>query len=46
MLGYILGSGLALTALVVLVLGLVALIRCDRRDIPAIVQALATWWRR
>ena len=49
MLGDLLGDGLygvlAVSA-VVLVLGLVALIRCDRKDIPAIVRALALWWRR
>jgi hypothetical protein len=42
--GYLLGIGLV--ALVILILGLVALVRCRREDIPAIVQALASWWRR
>ena len=49
MLGYLLGAGLkgvGLAALVILVLGLVALIRCRKEDIPAIVRALASWWRR
>lgn len=49
MIGYVLGLGLkgvGLVALVILVLGLVALVRCRREDIPAIVQALASWWRR
>jgi hypothetical protein len=49
MLGYLLGAGLkgvGLVAGVTLVLGLVALIRCRREDIPAIVRALASWWRR
>jgi hypothetical protein len=43
MLGYLLGAG---PVVVVLVLGLVALLRCRREDIPAIVRALASWWRR
>lgn len=38
--------GVLAVAAVILVLGLVALIRCDRKDIPAIVRALAFWWRR
>jgi hypothetical protein len=49
MLAYLLGDGLkgvGLVALVILVLGLVALIRCRKEDIPAIVRALASWWRR
>ena len=49
MLGYLLGAGLkgvCLVAVIIFVLGLVALIRCRREDIPAIVQALASWWRR
>jgi hypothetical protein len=49
MLGYLLGLGLkgvGLVAVVILVLGLVALIRCRREDIPAIVRALASWWGR
>ena len=48
MLAYLLGDGLkgvGLVALVILVLGLVALIRCRKEDIPAIVRALASWWR-
>jgi hypothetical protein len=43
MLGYLLGVGLkgvGLVAAVVLILGLVALIRCRREDIPAIMRAL------
>jgi hypothetical protein len=44
MLGYLLVMGFV--AAVVLVLGLVALIRCRREDIPAIVRALAAWWHR
>lgn len=31
---------------VIFVLGLVALIRCCREDIPEIVRALASWWRK
>jgi len=44
MLGYLLGIGLV--AVVVLILGLVALIRCRPEDIPAIMRALASWWRK
>ena len=39
-------TGLGVGAVVVLVLGLVALLRCDTKDIPAIVQAIASWWRK
>ena len=49
MLDYLLGAGLrgvGLVAAVFLVLGLVALIRCRREDIPSIVRALASWWHR
>jgi hypothetical protein len=49
MFGYVLGDslyGVIAVAGVILVLGLVALVRCRREDIPAIVQALASWWRR
>jgi hypothetical protein len=49
MLAKLLGLGLegaGLVAVVVLVLGLVALTRCRREDIPAIMQALASWWRK
>ena len=49
MLGYLLGAGLkgiGLVSLVFLILGLVALIRCRKEDIPAIVRSLASWWRR
>jgi hypothetical protein len=49
MLGYLLGVGLkgvGLVAAVVLILGLVALIRCRREDIPAIMRALGSWWRK
>jgi len=49
MLGYLLGLGLkgvGLVAGVVLILGLVALIRCRREDIPAIMCALGSWWRK
>lgn len=49
MIGYLLGAGLkgvGVVAGVILVLGLVALIRCRKEDIPAIVQAIASWWRR
>jgi len=38
--------GLAVVAAVVLVLGLVALVRCRREDIPAVMRALAAWWRK
>jgi hypothetical protein len=47
MLGSLLGTGLkdvevgaVVSAAVVLILGLVALIRCNKKDIPAIVRAL------
>lgn len=49
MLSYLLGDGLyGVLALagVVLVLGVVALVRCDRKDIPSIIQAMGLWWRR
>jgi len=49
MLDYLLSAslrGLAVGAVVVLVLGLVALIRCDTKDIPTIVQAIASWWHK
>lgn len=53
MLGSLLATGLkgvGLSAVVlgavVLILGLVALVRCRREDIPAIVRALASWWGR
>ena len=53
MLGSLLGNGLkgvglgaVVVAAVVLILGLVALIRCRREDIPAIVRALSSWWGR
>jgi hypothetical protein len=36
---------LALLALA-FTLALVALSRCDRQDVPAVVRALATWWRK
>lgn len=53
MLGSLLGTGLkgvglgaVVVAVVVLVLGLVALIRCDRKDIAETVRAFASWWGR
>lgn len=49
MLGYLVEGGLkgvGLVAVVFLILGLVALIRCRKEDIPAIVRSLASWWRR
>jgi hypothetical protein len=49
MIGYLMGAGLegvGVVAGVILVLGLVALIRCRKEDIPAIVRALASWWRK
>jgi hypothetical protein len=49
MLGYLLEVGLkgvGLVAVVFLILGLVALIRCRKEDIPAIVRSLASWWGR
>lgn len=53
MLGSLLGTGLkgvglgaVVVAAVVLILGLVALLRCRREDIPSIVRALASWWGR
>jgi hypothetical protein len=39
-------TGLGVGSVVVLVLGLVALLRCDAKDIPAIVRAIASWWRK
>jgi hypothetical protein len=52
MLGYLLHAGVTglnagavIVAVVVLVLGLVALLRCETKDIPAIVRAIASWWR-
>lgn len=33
-------------AVVILVLGLVALIRCYRKDIPEVIRAFASWWRK
>jgi hypothetical protein len=41
-----LSTGAVIVAVVVLILGLVALLRCDTKDIPAIVQAIASCWRR
>jgi hypothetical protein len=41
-----LSAGAVIVAAVFLVLGLVALLRCETKDIPAIVQAIASWWRR
>jgi hypothetical protein len=29
-----------------ILLGLVALVRAKREDIPEVVRALASWWRR
>ncbi len=53
MLGYLLGTGLrgvglgaVVVAVVILILGLVALTRCRKEDIPAIVRAMASWWGR
>jgi hypothetical protein len=49
MLGYLVGVGLrgvGLIAVVFLALGLVALIRCRKEDIPVIVRAMASWWGR
>ena len=49
MLGYLLGAGLesaVLAASVVFILGLVALLRCRREDIPAIIRDLGAWWGR
>jgi len=43
-------GGVEVTALVTIVgmlgLALVALLRAERKDIPAVVRALAHWWRR
>lgn len=47
--GYMVGVGLrgvGLVAVVFLILGLVALTRCRKEDIPAIVRAMASWWGR
>lgn len=49
MLGYLLGTGLkdvGVVAVVILILGLVALTRCRKEDIPAIVRSMASWWGR
>jgi hypothetical protein len=40
------GLGAVVVAVVFLILGLVALLRCRKEDIPAIVRAMATWWRK
>lgn len=40
------GLGAAVVAVVFLILGLVALLRCRKEDIPAIVRAMASWWGR
>ena len=40
------GLGAVVVAAVVLILGLVALIRCDRKDIAEIVRAFSSWWGR
>jgi hypothetical protein len=37
--------GLVIFAVVVLVLGLVALLRCRREDIPEIIHQIGGWWR-
>jgi hypothetical protein len=37
---------LVIPAGVVLVLGLVALLRCRREDVPETVRELGRWWRR
>jgi hypothetical protein len=37
---------LIILAGVVLVLGLVALLRCRREDVPETVRELGQWWRR
>jgi hypothetical protein len=34
-----------IVAVGLLVLALVALVRADRKDIPAVVRELAQWWR-
>jgi hypothetical protein len=43
-------GGIEVTAMVAIVgmlgLALVALLRAERKDIPAVVRALAPWWRR
>ena len=40
-----LGLALALSGFfVVLVLGLVALLRCDRKDIPKVVKGIGGWF--
>lgn len=46
MLEYLYLLAVGVIAVVVLVLGLVALIRCRPEDIPAIVRAMASWWGR
>ena len=52
MLGNVLGASRYGVLAVVVVLGvlgllaLVALLRCNRDDIPKIVEALGSWWRR
>ena len=40
------GLGVAVVAVVFLILGLVALLRCRKEDIPVIVSAMASWWGR
>lgn len=49
MLGYLLGNGfmgVGVVAGVILILGLVALIRCRKEDIPTIVRNMSSWWGR
>jgi hypothetical protein len=53
MLGSLLGTGLkgvglgaVVVGAVVLILGLVALVRCRREDIAETVRAFASWWGR
>jgi hypothetical protein len=38
-------AAVVVLALLILVLGLVALIRCPAQDIPALIQAFGSWLR-
>jgi hypothetical protein len=47
MAGQLVGPGLlaiAILAIVVLVVALVAVFRCDRGDISAVIEAFGSWW--
>jgi Ni,Fe-hydrogenase I cytochrome b subunit len=37
--------GVPLLVIGMIILGFVALLRCDQKDIPAVMQELRRWWR-